>query len=275
MVPEMEFTFLEPIGRRAILVVRETGLFSLQLWTTIWRLPRVLPMVGGRRRWQQAVQQMFAIGVSALPMVGMMSLCLGFVLTLEGAADLRRFGILKFVIALVAASFTRELGALVTGIAVSSRSASAIAAEIGTMRVTGQWDALLVKGISPIDFALAPKFAAALITIPCLAILSTVCGLFAGYLFLSLTVGINARIYSGTVFETILLRDVWIMLIKSVVFATIIVQVSYFEGVRISGGPEAIGQAATFAALKSTFLVIVADLNAAFFFYLMGWNSVG
>jgi ABC-type transporter Mla maintaining outer membrane lipid asymmetry permease subunit MlaE len=116
MVPEMEFTFLEPIGRRAILVVRETGLFSLQLWTTIWRLPRVLPMVGGRRAWEQTVQQMFAIGVSALPMVGMMSLCLGFVLTLEGAADLRRFGVLKFVIALVAASFTRELGALVTGI---------------------------------------------------------------------------------------------------------------------------------------------------------------
>jgi len=275
MAPEIEFTFLEPIGRRVILVVRETGLLILQLWATIRRLPRVLPIVGGRRRWQQAVQQMFAIGVSALPMVGMMSLCLGFVLTLEGAADLRRFGILKFVIALVAASFTRELGALVTGIAVSSRSASAIAAEIGTMRVTGQWDALLVKGISPIDFALAPKFAAALITIPCLAILSTVCGLFAGYLFLSLTVGINARIYSGAVFETILLRDVWIMLIKSVVFATIIVQVGYFEGVRVRGGPEAVGQAATFAVLKSTFLVIVADLNAAFFFYLMGWNSVG
>jgi phospholipid/cholesterol/gamma-HCH transport system permease protein len=275
MAPEIELTFLEPIGRRAILVVRETGLLILQLWATIWQLPRVLPMVGGRRRWQQAVQQMFAIGVSALPMVGMMSFCLGFVVTLEGAADLRRFGILKFVIALVAASFTRELGALVTGIAVSSRSASAIAAEIGTMRVTGQWDALLAKGINPIDFVLAPKFAGALITIPCLAILSTVCGLFAGYLFLSFSVGINARIYSGAVFETILLRDVWIMLIKSVVFATIIVQVSYFEGVRASGGPEAIGKAATFAALKSTFLVIVADLGAAFCFYLMGWNSAG
>jgi phospholipid/cholesterol/gamma-HCH transport system permease protein len=275
MAPEIELTFLEPIGQRAILVVRETGLLILQLWATIWQLPRVLPMVGGRSRWQQVVQQMFAIGVSALPMVSMMSFCLGFVLTLEGAADLRRFGILKFVIALVAASFTRELGALVTGIAVSSRSASAIAAEIGTMRVTGQWDALLAKGINPIDFVLAPKFAGALITIPCLAILSTVCGLFAGYLFLSFTVGINARIYSGAVFETILLRDVWIMLIKSVVFATIIVQVSYFEGVRASGGPEAIGKAATFAALKSTFLVIVADLGAAFCFYLMGWNSAG
>lgn len=275
MAPEIEFTFLEPIGRRVILVVRETGLLILQLWATIWRLPRVLPIAGGRRRWQQAVQQMFAIGVSALPIVGMMSFCLGFVLTLEGAADLGRFGILKFVIALVAASFTRELGALVTGIAVSSRSASAIATEIGTMRVTGQWDALLLKGISPIDFALAPKLVGALITIPCLAILSTVCGLFAGYLFLSLTVGINARIYSGVVFEAIQLRDVWIMLIKSAVFATIIVQVGYFEGVRVSGGPEAVGQAATFAVLKSTFLVIVADLGAAFFFYLMGWSSVG
>jgi phospholipid/cholesterol/gamma-HCH transport system permease protein len=275
MALEIERTFLEPIGRRVILVVRETGLLILQLWATIQRLPRVLPMVGGGRGWQQAVQQMFAIGVSALPMVGTMSFCLGFVLTLEGAADLRRFGILKFVIALVAASFTRELGALVTGIAVSSRSASAIAAEIGTMRVTGQWDALLVKGISPIDFALVPKFAGALITIPCLAILSTLCGLFAGYLFLSLKIGINARIYSGAVFETILLRDVWIMLIKSVVFATIIVQISYFEGVSVSGGPEAIGEAATFAALKSTFLVIVADVVAAFFFYLMGWNAAG
>ena len=141
------------------------------------------------------------------------------------------------------------------------------------MRVTEEIDALRVMGINPIEFALAPKFAGALITIPCLTILSTVCGIFAGYLFLTFSIDMNFLVYSREVFESILLRDVWITLIKSVVFATIIVQVGYLEGIRASGGPEAVGSATTIAVVKSTFLVIVADLAATSFFYLMGWSS--
>jgi phospholipid/cholesterol/gamma-HCH transport system permease protein len=268
-------TFLEEIGRPIIFWVKDTGALTLQLWAAILKLPRVLPSVGARRRWQAAVQQMFAIGVRAVPMVGMMSLCVGFVLAMEGGAELRRFGGLKYVVDLVAVGFTRELGALVTGIAVSGRSASAISAEIGTMRVTEEMDALGVMGISPVDFALAPKFAGALITIPCLTVISNVCGIIAGYVFLTLTTNMNFLMYSHDVFDAIHLRDVWNTLIKSVVFATIIVQVGYLEGLRVSGGPEAVGRATTIAVVRSTFLVIVADLAATLLFYLTEWSAAG
>jgi phospholipid/cholesterol/gamma-HCH transport system permease protein len=158
---------------------------------------------------------------------------------------------------------------------VSGRSASAISAEIGTMMVTEEIDALRVMGLDPVEFTLAPKYLGALITVPCLTVLSTFCGVFAGYLFLAFSVDMNIRVYFHQVVGSILLRDVWLTLIKSVIFATIIVQVGYLEGLRARGGPEAVGGAATAAVVKATFLVILADLAATTVFYVMGWSAVG
>jgi phospholipid/cholesterol/gamma-HCH transport system permease protein len=124
--------FLEQVGRSAIGYAEDAGGLTIQLWTVLGKLPRVLPVIGKRRRWRSAVQQMFAIGASALPMTGIMSLCTGFILALQSASELRRFGALQFVVDLVAIGFTRELGPLITALAVSGRSASAISAEIGT-----------------------------------------------------------------------------------------------------------------------------------------------
>jgi phospholipid/cholesterol/gamma-HCH transport system permease protein len=188
---------------------------------------------------------------------------------------LRRFGALEFVVDLVTVGFTRELGPLITAIAVSGRSASAISAEIGTMVVTEEMDAVRVMGLNPVEFTLAPKYLGALITLPCLTVMSNLCGIFAGYLFLAFSIDMSFRIYMQQVFESILLRDVWVALIKSLVFATIIVQVGYLQGLRVSGGPEAVGRATTAAVVQSTFLVIVADLGATSIFYLMGWSAAG
>jgi phospholipid/cholesterol/gamma-HCH transport system permease protein len=218
---------------------------------------------------------MLLIGLRALPMACTMSLCIGFVLALQGAAELRRFGGLQYVVDLVAVAFTRELGALVTAIAVSGRSASAISAEVGTMVAAEEMDALRVMGLNPVEFTLAPRYLGALIAVPCLTVLSTVCGIFAGYVFLAFSIDMSFRVYSRAVFESILLRDIWLTLIKSVVFATVIVQVGYLEGLRVSGGPEAVGRATTTAVVKSIFLVIVADLSSTWFFYLMGWSTAG
>ena len=253
----------------------EVGALTLQLGAAVLRLPQILPIAGKRRRWRETLEQALIIGVRALPMACIMSLCVGFVLALEGAAELRRFGGLKYVIDLVTVAFTRELGALVTAIAVSGRSASAISAEVGTMVVTEEMDALRVMGVNPVEFTLAPKYLGALIAVPCLTILSSVCGIFAGYVFLAFSIDMSLLVYVRGVFEAILLRDVWLTLIKSVVFATIIVQVGYMEGLRVSGGPEAVGRATTTAVVKSTFLIIVADLASTWFFYLMGWSTAG
>jgi phospholipid/cholesterol/gamma-HCH transport system permease protein len=268
-------TLLERVGRAVIGWTQEVGGLTLQLWVALMTLPRVLPIVGRRKRWRSAVEQMLVIGANALPMAGIMSLCVGFVLALQTASELRRFGALEFVVDLVAVSFTRELGALITAIAVSGRSASAISAEVGTMVVTEEVDALRVMGLDPVEFTLAPKYLGALITVPCLTILSTLCGIFAGYLFLAVSIGMSLRVYVREVVESILLRDVWLTLVKSAIFATIIVQVGYREGLRAKGGPEAVGRAATAAVVKSTFLVILADLVATAVFYLMGWSAAG
>jgi phospholipid/cholesterol/gamma-HCH transport system permease protein len=268
-------SFLEQIGRPLILWAEDAGTLTLQLGAALWRLPRVLPVIGNRRRWASTLEQVLAIGTRALPMACTMSLCIGFVLALQGAAELRRFGGVSFVVNLVAVAFTREMGALVTAIAVSGRSASAISAEVGSMVVTEEMDALRVMGLNPVEFTLAPRYLGALIAVPCLTIVSTICGIFAGYLFLAVSIDMSFRIYWHAVFEAILVRDISLTLIKSVVFATIIVQVGYLEGLRVSGGPDAVGRATTTAVVKSTFLVIVADLAATWFFYVMGWSASG
>jgi phospholipid/cholesterol/gamma-HCH transport system permease protein len=268
-------TAIEEVGRFSIRGVTDAGTLTLQLWRVLLALPRVLPVVGARRRWRAAVQQMFAIGAQARPMAATMCFCVGYVIALQSAAELRRFSALQFVVDLVVISFTRELGALITAIAVSGRTASAISAEIGTMVVTEEIDALRVMGLDPVEFALAPRYLGALITVPCLTIVSTFSGVLAGYLFLWSSVGMSATVYFREVAESILLRDVCLTLLKSAIFATIIVQVGYAEGLRARGGPESVGLATTSAVVTSTFLVIVADLVATAVFYLRGWSAVG
>src|ERR1700747_221681 len=127
---------------------------------------------------------MLQSGVDALPMVSLMAICTGFILALQGASELRRFGALHYVIDLVAVGFTRELGPLLTAIAVSGRSGSAFAAEIGSMKVTEELDSLRVMALEPIEFVVGPKYLATLITVPCLSIASNLCGILAGGLFM-------------------------------------------------------------------------------------------
>jgi phospholipid/cholesterol/gamma-HCH transport system permease protein len=265
----------EAVGRRTIAAAVDVGTLTIQLWRALAGLPRALPIVGSRRRWQTAMQQMLAIGARALPVVATMSFCVGFVASLQAAAELRRFGATRNVVYFIAVGFTRELGALVTAVAVSGRSASAIAAEVGTMVVTEEVDALRVMGLDPIEFTLAPKYLGALVSVPCLTVLSTFFGILAGYVFLSVSIDMTARMYFRDVVESILVRDVVLTLVKSILFATIIVQVGYREGLRVSGGPEAVGEGTTRAVVSATSLVIVADLAATMLFYLAGWSSAG
>ena len=266
-------TLLEEVGRATIVRVEDLGALTIQFWSMLRELPRSLPIVGVGRRWRAAVEQMLAIGASALPMTGAMSLCAGFILALQSASELRRFGALEFVINLVVIGFTRELGPLITALSVSGRSASAISAEIGTMVVTQEIDALRVMGLDPVEFTFAPKYLAALITVPCLTVLSTLCGICAGYVFLAFSMDMSFRIYFQAVAQAVVLRDIGFMLVKSLVFATIIVNVGCLEGLRVSGGPEGVGHSTTAAVVKSTFLVILADLVGTAIFYYMGWSS--
>ena len=263
-------TIAERVGKRTLSDLDYVGGLNIQWWATLRAIGTSLPFTGNRHRWKAAVRQMFEIGYEALPMVGLMAVCTGFILALQGASELRRFGALHYVIDLVAVGFTRELGPLLTAIAVSGRSGSAFAAEIGTMVVTEEIDALRVMAFEPIEFVLAPKYLAALITVPCLSILSNVCGIFAGAVFMYFSTHLGMLLYFRYVLTSIQLRDVVTGLIKSVAFATIIVHVGCLEGFRVRGGPDAVGRSTTAAVVKSTFLVIVADAAFTAIFYFMG-----
>ena len=263
-------TLTERVGTRTLDHLGYVGGLNLQLWAALKAMGTALPFVGNRHRWKASVHQMLEIGVDALPMVGLMAVCAGFILAMQGASELRRFGALHYVIDLVAVGFTRELGPLLTAIAVSGRSGSAFAAEIGTMMVTEEIDALRVMAFEPIEFVLAPKYLAALITIPCLSILCNLCGILAGGIFMFFSTRLGLVLYLRYVLSSIVLRDVVSGLIKSVAFATIVVHVGCLEGFRVRGGPEGVGHSTTAAVVKSTFLVIVADAVFTAIFYFTG-----
>lgn len=260
----------EIAGRETLSQLDYVGSLIIQLWATLRGMRTALPLVGNRHRWHAAVQEMLEIGVHALPMVALMAMCTGFILALQGASELRRFGALHYVIDLVAVGFTRELGPLLTAIAVSGRSGSAFAAEIGTMTVTEEVDALKVMAFEPVEFILAPKFLAALVAVPCLSIVSNVFGILAGGLFMFFSTHLGMPLYFRYVLTSIHLQDLVAGLIKAVAFATIVAHVGCLEGLRVRGGPEAVGRSTTTAVVRSTFLVIVADAVFTTIFYFVG-----
>ncbi len=237
-------TVLESVGKRTLNDLDYVGSLNIQLWATLRAMRTALPFVGNRYRWQATV-----------------------LLAMQGASELRRFGALHYVIELVAVGFTRELGPLLTAIAVSGRSGSSFAAEIGTMKVTEELDSLRVMALEPVEFVLAPKYLAALITVPCLSVACNVCGIFAGALFMFFSTHLSPSLYVHYVMNSIQLHDVVTGLIKSVAFATIIAHVGCLEGFRVRGGPDAVGRSTTSAVVKSTFLVILADAIFTAIFY--------
>src|SRR5689334_8490495 len=199
-------TLTQSIGRASLKHLDYVGGLSIQLWASVRALGTSLPFTGNRYRWKASMGQMLQIGVEAIPMVGLMSVCAGFILAMQGASELKRFGALRYVIDLVAVGFTRELGPLLTAIAVSGRSGSAFAAEIGTMKVTEELDALRVMAFDPIEFVLAPKYLAALIAVPCLSVVCNVCGIVAGGVFMFFSTHLSFSLYLRSVLTSIELR---------------------------------------------------------------------
>jgi len=262
--------FIESVGRDTLKRLEYVGGLSIGMWTAVRALRVALPITGNRYRWKASIVQIFQMGVQAIPMVGLMALCSGFILAMQGGSELRRYGALSLVIDLVAIGFTREIGPLLTAIAVSGRTGSAISAEIGTMVVTEEIDTLKVMAFDPIEFVVAPKLLAAFIAVPCLTVVCNLCGIFAGWIYMFFSTHLGLKIYTREALDSLVLRDVVSGLIKSIGFAAIIVLVGCLEGFRVRGGPEAVGRSTTSAVVKSTFLVIVADMFFTAIFYFTG-----
>ncbi len=259
------------IGRSSIRTIEYLGGLTIQLGRGLRAAARLSPFWGSRLRWRSTMRQMAIVGVEALPVVCLIAGFVGLIMALQGAYELKKFGALRYVVSLVGVSMTRELGPLMTAIIIIGRSGSSFAAEIGTMTVTDEVDALRVMALEPVEFLLAPRLVAMMVMMPCLTIAADTAGILGGAVFTYASLGMGLRTYLATAVEVLFMRDIITGLIKSLAFGMIIVQVGCFEGFTVRGGPEGVGRATTRAVVQSIFLVIVADLFFTAFFYLF-WS---
>lgn len=218
-------------------------------------------------RWRRAVHQAMVIGVGALPIVSLISFFVGVIIALQGAYELRKLGAMQLVASAVALTITRELGPLMTAIVVIGRSGSAFAAEIGTMKVNEEVNALETMALEPVHFLVAPKFLAMILMMPCLTTWADFMGVVGGGLFGVTNAGFTWSTYFHATLNALVLRDIVTGLIKSVMFALVITAVGCQEGFSTGLGSEEVGRATTSAVVKSIFLVIAVDLVFTALFY--------
>jgi phospholipid/cholesterol/gamma-HCH transport system permease protein len=228
------------------------------------------PFGRGGIKWDRVLQQMALTGSSAVPIVIFISLLIGVVLALNGAQQLRQFGAAIFIANLVAISMTREMGPLVTAIIVSGRTGSSIAAEIGSMVISEEIDAMRAMALSPVRFLVVPKMVALVAMLPLLTVVSNVAGIVGGYAIGVVSLDLGSSAYLSQTVQSLIVSDVLTGLVKSVVFAVLIGLVGAHRGFTVRGGPEAVGRATTSAVVSAIILCIVANAGFTALFYFAG-----
>lgn len=213
------------------------------------------------------VEQAFFIGSSALPIIGTILFLIGIILALQSAAQLRQFGVVIFVVDLLAIGLSREFAPLMTAIIVSGRSGSAIASEIATMKFTEELDAIKTLGLNPIRFVVVPKFWAMVISMPLLTIMALFIGLIGGFVVAVTYMQLSPQTFFNELFISLLFWDVLTGVIKSISFAVIITIVGTYRGLNFSGGADGVGRATTSSVVTSIFTIIVMDSIWGLIFY--------
>ncbi|MDD3050634.1 MAG: ABC transporter permease [Candidatus Cloacimonetes bacterium] len=210
--------------------------------------------------------QSLLIGAEALPILLLLSLIIGLIIALQSAAQLKRFGANIFIADLIAISMVREMGPMMTAIIIAGRSGSAIAAEIATMKITEEIDALKVMAINPLRYVVVPKFHAITICMPLLVAFSIFVGIFGGLVVATGYLDLSPVSYASGVINSLEASDFIVSFIKSVVFAWLIVFIAAYYGFNVTGGAEGVGKATTESVVASIFAVIVMDAVFSFLF---------
>jgi phospholipid/cholesterol/gamma-HCH transport system permease protein len=224
-----------------------------------------------RIRWNALIRQFEVVGVDALGIIGLMSFLIGIVIAQQGAIQLRQFGAEVFTINLVGRLTMRELGVLMTAIMVAGRSGSAFAAQIGSMKLAEEVDAMRTIGVAPMEALVMPRIIAAVWMMPMLAFYAAMVGLLGGGLFCWFSLGIPPITFVGRIREVVPLTDLWQGLLKAPVFGMIIAIAGCYQGMQVEGNAEAVGLRTTAAVVQAIFLVIVLDAFFAVFFASIGW----
>jgi phospholipid/cholesterol/gamma-HCH transport system permease protein len=217
-------------------------------------------MVQPRRiRFTAFVAHIQQTGLSALPIVGLISFLIGIVLAYQGADQLRRFGAQIFTVNLVGVSVLREMGILLTSIIVAGRTGSAFTAQIGTMQVNEEIDALRTLGLDPLDVLVLPRVLGLMVALPLLAFYSDIMALVGGGLAAVFLLGMTASQFLTQLSHAVTLTHFLVGISKAPVFAALIAMVGCFEGMRVSGSAESVGRLTTQSVVEALFLVIVFD----------------
>jgi phospholipid/cholesterol/gamma-HCH transport system permease protein len=224
-----------------------------------------------RFRGKAFVRQLELVGVSSLGIIGLMSFLIGIVIAQQGAAQLRQFGAEIYTINLTGRLTLRELGVLMTAIMVAGRSGSAFAAQIGTMKLTEEIDAMRTIGVSPTEALVIPRILAAVVMMPLLGFYASVVAIIGGAFIADLTLGIPFITFLQRIREVVPIHDVWVGLIKAPVFGLIVALTGCYQGMQVKGNSEEVGLRTTMAVVQAIFMVIVLDAFFAVFFQEVGW----
>lgn len=248
----------ERVGRRVVPVAEE----GLALITFVGETAVAFAtcMLQPRRwRWRPILFNIRSAGVDALPIVALLSFLLGVVVAYQGADQLRQYGANIFVADLVGVSMLREFAPLITAIIIAGRSGSAYAAQIGTMAVTEEIDAMRTLGIAPLEMLVLPKVVALTLALPLLTVFADVAGVIGGMLMARSQLGVGYVEFIDRFGKAVELSTYGVGLAKAPVFALIIVVIGCFQGFRTHGGADSVGRQTTRSVVQSIFLVIVAD----------------
>lgn len=224
-----------------------------------------------RIRFVSVLSHIERTGLDALPIVGLLSFLIGIVISYQGADQLARFGAEIFTINLLAVSILREMGILLAAIVVAGRSGSAFAAQIGTMQVNQEIDAMNALGLDPVEILVLPRIVALVIAMPLLAVFADLMGLIGGSLMAILTLDVSLIQVVERLHDAIKPSTFWVGIIKAPVFGLLIALVGCREGLKVTGSAESVGLHTTRAVVISIFLVIVADAIFSITFSVLGW----
>src|SRR3989338_244280 len=255
--------FLRGLGGSAMDFIHYTGgAFMLFVRALFWIA--VPPF-----RARQIFEQMVRIGVDSLPIATLTAFFIGVVLAFQSAYQMARGNAGKYIPALVSLSMTREIGPVLTALVVAGRVGASIAAEIGSMKVTEQIDALESLATHPVKYLVSPRFVAIFTMLPLLTIYADAIGIFGGYVVSTWKLGLSHSMYLKMTFEPLVLKDIFTGLFKTLVFASIICVIACYEGMRVEGGAEGVGLATTKAVVTSFLLIIVSDAFFTVIFYFI------
>ncbi|USA61771.1 ABC transporter permease [Qipengyuania citrea] len=224
-----------------------------------------------RFRWLALVRQLELVGISALPIVGLMSFLIGIVIAQQGAVQLAQFGAETLTVNLVGRITLRELGVLMTAIMVAGRSGSAFAAQIGTMRLTEEVDAMQTIGISPMEALVVPRIMAAVLMMPLLGFYAAAVAIIGGAVVGQFMLGIPFWTFLSRIQDVVPIYDLWVGLLKAPVFGLIVALAGCYHGMQVKGNSEDVGLRTTMAVVTGIFAVIVIDAFFAVFFTKVGW----